>query len=75
MISMEEIVTVFPEAEEDIGILDEALASLLESGVEIVEKKVADDGHNEESEDPLAAEKDQFNSFFRTRLRVPFLHL
>ncbi len=62
VISMEEIVTVFPEAEEDIGILDEALASLLESGVEIVEKKVADDGHNEESEDPLAAEKDQFNS-------------
>ena len=43
VISMEEIVTVFPEAEEDIGILDEALASLLESGVEIVEKKAVDD--------------------------------
>ena len=62
VISMEEIVTVFPEAEEDIGILDEALASLLESGVEIVEKKVVNDGPSEESEDPLAAEKGQFNS-------------
>ncbi|MFL2651359.1 MAG: RNA polymerase sigma factor RpoD/SigA [Anaerolineales bacterium] len=62
VISMEEIVTVFPEAEEDIGILDEALASLLESGVEIVEKKVVNDGPSAESEDPLAAEKGQFNS-------------
>ena len=61
VISMEEIVTVFPQAEEDIGILDETLASLLESGVEIVEKKTADDGHSVESEDTLAAEKDQFN--------------
>lgn len=62
VISMEEIVTVFPEAEEDIGILDEALASLLESGVEIIEKKKGNDGPSEESEDHLAAEKGQFNS-------------
>ena len=61
VISMEEIVTVFPEAEEDIGVLDEALASLLESGVEIVEKAAVDD-HSEENEDPLAAEKDQFSA-------------
>ena len=62
VISMEEIVAVFPEAEEDVGILDEALASLLESGVEIVEKKSIDDGRREESEDSLAAEKDQYSS-------------
>lgn len=61
VISMEEIVTVFPEAEEDIGVLDEALAALLESGVEIVEKASVDD-HSEESEDPLATEKDHFSA-------------
>ena len=60
VISMEEIVTVFPEAEEDVAVLDEALAALLESGVDIVEKSSTDGINSDDSEDPLASEKDAF---------------
>ena len=60
VISMEEIVTIFPESEEDSAILDEALASLLESGVEIVEKSSNDAIDSDESVDPLTGKNDPF---------------
>jgi len=62
-ISIDEIVTLYPEAEEDIGILDETLASLLEAGVEIVEKASDDEGDfaNAEDKDGFMPEKERFN--------------
>ena len=58
VVSVDDIILLFPEAEEDIGVLDEAHAAMLEAGIEIVEHaKSADDIDSADADDLLAQEK------------------
>ncbi|HJN41793.1 MAG: sigma-70 family RNA polymerase sigma factor [Anaerolineales bacterium] len=71
VVSVDDIIVLFPEAEEDVAVLDEAHAALLEAGIEIVEHAVQRDADSDEADDPLAAEKARVRAKIKKIRRRP----
>ncbi len=70
VVSVDDIILLFPEAEEDVGVLDDAHAALLEAGIEIVEHAVPNDIDGEDV-DELAEEKARVRAKIKTIKRRP----
>ncbi len=70
VVSVDDIIVLFPEAEEDVAVLDEAHAALLEAGIEIVDA-VQRDADGDEADDPLAAEKARVRAKIKKIKRRP----
>ena len=66
VVSVDDIIMLFPEAEEDIGVLDEAHAALLGAGIEIVEHAIAPDVDGDDADDLITHEKATFRGKIRT---------
>ena len=71
VVSVEDIILLFPEAEEDVGVLDEAHAALLEAGLEIVDHARSTDVDSDDMEDLLAQEKARVRAKIKTIKRRP----
>ena len=71
VVSVEDIILLFPEAEDDVGVLDEAHAALLEAGIEIVDHARSTDVDSDDMDDLLAQEKARVRAKIKTIKRRP----